>query len=83
MFRIIRWLCFPLARRLGVWPIAIYYALALALLAVRWGVFPPSEQALDYLPAWFFPAIYGFFLAGFPLLMLIFNRAWYRIPVRD
>ncbi len=82
MFRIIRWLCFPIARRLRVWPIMVYYVLAAILIGLRWSVFPPSEEMMAYLPVWLFSALYGFFLVGFPLLMVIFNRGWFKVPAR-
>lgn len=82
MFRLIRWLCFPIARRLRVWPIAVYYALALALMLLRWRFYPPSEEMMAYIPIWLVSAVYGFFLFGFPLLMVIFNRGWFRVPAR-
>ena len=35
MFRLIRWLCFPIARRLHTWPMLIFFALAGSLAAMR------------------------------------------------
>jgi hypothetical protein len=83
MFRLIRWMCFPIARRLGVWPIAVYYTLAVALVTVRWVWFPPSEQAMTYLPDWAFPAIYSIVFVVYPALMLAFRRRWFRVPQRE
>ena len=50
MFRIIRWLCFPIARSLGWWPIAVYYALVIPLIVVRRIVYPLPPEAVEQLP---------------------------------
>lgn len=50
MFRIIRWLCFPIARALGWWPIAVYYALVIPLIVVRRIVYPLPPEAVEQLP---------------------------------
>ena len=82
MVRLIRWLCFPIARRIGWWPIAVYYALVTPLIVLRRLVYPLPDEAMAYLPAWFFPALYGFVLVGFPLLAFIRKTGWYAVPER-
>jgi hypothetical protein len=82
MFRLIRWLCFPVARRFGVWPMAVYFGILIPLTAVRWIWFPPSGQALAYVPVWLFPALYAIFFVVFPLWVWFRNRSWYEIPQR-
>jgi len=83
MFRIIRWLCFPIARSLGWWPIAVYYALVIPLIVVRRIVYPLPLEAVEQMPEWLFPAIYAFVLVGFPLLVWLRNREWYRVQERS
>lgn len=83
MFRIIRWLCFPIARALGLWPIAVYYALVIPLMIVRRIVYPLPPEAAEQMPEWLFPAIYACVLVGFPLLVWLRNREWYRVQERS
>lgn len=82
MLRLIRWLCFPIARRLGVWPIAVYYGLAVTVVIGRRLVWPLPEEAALYVPGWVFPAVYAVFLLVFPLLALMRRQGWYRVPDR-
>ena len=83
MFRIIRWLCFPIARSLGWWPIAVYYALVIPLIVVRRIIYPLPPEALERVPVWLFPAIYAFVLVGFPLLVRLTNADWFKVPAKS
>lgn len=82
MFRLIRLVCFPIARRIGCWPIAVYFALVGPLIVIRRIVYPLPEDALAQLPVWFFPALYGFVLVGFPLLAYVRKGGWFDVPER-
>lgn len=83
MFRIIRWLCFPISRALGWWPIAVYYALVVPLIVVRRILYPLPPDVVAQVPSSLFPAVYAFVLAGFPMLVWLRNREWYRVQARS
>ena len=90
MFRLIRWLCFPIARRLNTWPMLVFYALAGSLVGVRtW--FRGGPEYLLSLPAeytaemdpvlatWLLPAVYTLTFIIFPVYTLFFDRRWWQI----
>lgn len=83
MLRLIRWLCFPIARRLGWWPIAVYYALTIPLVLIRRLIWPLPPEITAQLPAWAYPAFYGFVFVGLPAVLWLRNREWYRPQQRD
>lgn len=82
MLRLIRWLCFPIARQFGWRPIAVYFGLVLPLIVARRLVWPLPPEAAEALPSWFFPTLYAFVLIGLPLLFWLRNRDWYRVQRR-
>jgi hypothetical protein len=82
MFRLIRWLCMPIARRLGVWPIGVYFALLVPITVLRRVIYPPSAEAMAYIPEGVIPALLGLFFVVFPLWAWLFDRKWYRVPPR-
>ena len=83
MFRLIRWLCFPIARRLGAWPIGVYFALLVPITILRRVVYPPSPEAMAYIPDWLIPSLLGLFFVVFPIWAWLFAKRWYQVPPRD
>ena len=83
MFRLIRWLCIPIARRIGVWPIAVYFGLLIPITLLRRVIYPPSAQAMAYIPDWLIPAMLTLFFVVFPLWTWFFAKRWYRVEPRD
>ncbi|MFY0638094.1 hypothetical protein [Maricaulis maris] len=83
MLRLTRWLCFPIARRLGWWPVAVYCALTTLLDMSRRRIWPPSPDVTGQMPAWDYPAFYGSVLVGLPAILWSRNRDWYRPQQRE
>lgn len=88
MFRIIRWLCFPIATRIGQPPIRVYFILISLLVAIRTMLrggpdylFVLPDYAAQYVdPAiapWILPAVYVFAFLVFPAYTLAFDRRWW------
>ncbi|WP_300530318.1 hypothetical protein [Maricaulis sp.] len=80
MFSLIRLLCFPIARLIGCWPIAVYFALVIPVLV---GLYPLSPETMAYVPIWMFPVLYIYLLIGFPLLAYVRKGGWYEVPERS
>lgn len=88
MFRLIRWLCFPIAIRIGWPPIRVYVLLVVSLIAVRTMarggpeyLFRLPDFALEHIdPAvapWILPTAYGFALIVFPAYAWLFDKRWW------
>lgn len=78
MFRLVRWLCFPLARRFNTYPLLIYYILALILVGLRRWVIPLSAQAQMVLPPYFMTSLMIAVLVVVPVVLVMRNRDWIR-----
>lgn len=90
MFRLIRWLCFPITRRLHAWPMLVFFALAGSLVAVRTYFrggpeylfsLPPqlTSEMEPMLATWLLPVVYTITFVIFPVFTLFFDKRWWRI----
>ena len=83
MVRLIHWLCFRSARRLGGWPIGVYFALTTPLVLIRHLILPLSSEIVAQSPIWAYPVFDGFVFVGLPVTLWLRIRDWYRPQARE